>query len=55
MRWPTEIGDETEQAYARGDLFQKRRGLMDEWAAFCSRPLPAEDDNVVELRATAVA
>lgn len=29
------LGDKVEQAYARGDLFQKRRKLMDDWAAFC--------------------
>jgi integrase len=28
------IGDETERAYQRGDLFDKRRRLMDAWAAF---------------------
>ncbi|WP_119417952.1 tyrosine-type recombinase/integrase [Desertibaculum subflavum] len=28
------LGDKVEQAYARGDLFQKRRVLMDDWAAF---------------------
>ncbi len=44
------LGDKAEQAYARGDLFQKRRRLMQDWAEFCSRPMPAEG-NVVELRA----
>jgi integrase len=29
------IGDETRQAYQRGDLFEKRRKLMDVWAEFC--------------------
>jgi integrase len=29
------IGDETEAAYARGDLFDKRRKLMNDWAAYC--------------------
>jgi integrase len=29
------IGNKVEAAYRRGDLFDKRRGLMDEWAAFC--------------------
>jgi hypothetical protein len=29
------IGDETEAAYARGDLFDKRRKLND-WAAYCA-------------------
>lgn len=28
------IGDKTEAAYRRGDLFEKRRRLMAEWAAF---------------------
>jgi integrase len=31
------IGDKVEQAYARGDLFAKRRRLMEEWAAFCAK------------------
>lgn len=30
------VGDETEAAYRRGDLFEKRRALMDDWAEFCS-------------------
>lgn len=25
------VGDDTERAYQRGDLFEKRRKLMDEW------------------------
>ena len=29
------ISDAVEAAYRRGDLFQKRRRLMDEWARFC--------------------
>jgi len=29
------IPDETERAYRRGDLFEKRRRLMAEWAKFC--------------------
>jgi integrase len=32
------VGDAVEQAYARGDLFDKRRRLMEDWAAFCIRP-----------------
>ena len=43
------LGDAAEQAYARGDLFQKRRLLMQAWAEFCSRPAPAGE--VVPLRA----
>jgi len=29
------IGDKVEQAYRRGDALDKRRALMDAWAAFC--------------------
>jgi integrase len=32
------VGDDTERAYHRGDLFEKRRELMDAWAAFCDGP-----------------
>jgi integrase len=30
------IESEVERAYRRGDLFQKRRALMDAWAAYCN-------------------
>lgn len=40
------IKDKAEAAYARGDLFQKRRALMEDWAAACGKA-PAE---VVALR-----
>jgi integrase len=37
------IGDKVEQAYRRGDLFDKRRRLMKEWATFCtSAPVKAD-------------
>ncbi|WP_408873326.1 tyrosine-type recombinase/integrase [Gluconobacter roseus] len=29
------IGDKVEAAYRRGDLFEKRRKMMEEWAAYC--------------------
>lgn len=32
------IGSKVEAAYRRGDLFEKRRRLMDDWADFLSRP-----------------
>ncbi len=35
------VGDETEQAYRRGDALDKRRELMDAWASFCF-PTPAK-------------
>lgn len=31
------IGDKVEAAYRRGDLFEKRRRLMAEWATFCRK------------------
>ena len=31
------IGNAVEAAYRRGDLFEKRRHLMNDWAAFCER------------------
>jgi integrase len=30
------VGDETERAYDRGDLFEKRRKLMDAWSRYTS-------------------
>jgi integrase len=30
------VGDKVEAAYRRGDLFEKRRRLMDAWAQFCA-------------------
>jgi integrase len=35
------VGNKTEAAYQRGDLFEKRRKLMDAWASYCSK-LPAK-------------
>ena len=29
------VRDKTEAAYQRGDLFEKRRKLMDQWAQYC--------------------
>ena len=43
-------GDETELAYKRGDLFDKRRRLMEAWAKYCASA-PAERDRIVPLRA----
>jgi integrase len=37
------IGNSVEAAYRRGDLFDKRRRLMAEWAAFSTRPWSAGD------------
>jgi integrase len=44
------IGDATEAAYRRGDLFDKRRNLMSEWAKFV-HTAPATGTNVVNIKA----
>ncbi len=41
------VGSKTEAAYARGDLFDKRRRLMEDWATYCGRPSVRREDNVV--------
>jgi len=30
------VGDKVEAAYRRGDLFEKRRQIMEAWSGFCS-------------------
>jgi integrase len=45
------VDDKVEAAYRRGDLFDKRRRLMDAWAEFCSKP--AVGGGVVPMRAKA--
>jgi integrase len=44
------VADAVERAYRRGDIFQKRRQLMDAWARFCSTT-PAAGDKVVSFAA----
>ena len=44
-------GDKIEAAYARSDVLEKRRKLMDEWAALCSAK-PAKSGEAIVLRAT---
>jgi integrase len=43
------VSDKVEAAYRRGDMFQKRRQLMDAWARFCTAPAVAGE--VVTLAA----
>jgi integrase len=45
------VAGETEEAYFRSDLLDKRRLLMDAWAGYCARP--ATGGEVVPLRASA--
>jgi integrase len=42
------VGDKVEAAYRRGDLFEKRRKLMEAWAAFCCSPATAGE--VIPIR-----
>jgi integrase len=34
------VGNAVEQAYRRADALEKRRKLMDAWAAYCAQPVP---------------
>jgi integrase len=43
------IGNETEAAYQRGDLLEKRRKLMQAWADYCSRESQAARRGVVAI------
>ena len=44
------IPDAVEAAYRRGDLFEKRRRLMNDWGRYCSQPAASKGE-VVTLRA----
>ncbi|MEP9386469.1 integrase arm-type DNA-binding domain-containing protein [Mesorhizobium sp. KR9-304] len=43
------VGDKTEAAYRRGDMVEKRRRLMDDWAVFCDKG-KSTADNVTPIR-----
>jgi len=44
------VGNKVEEAYRRGDLFEKRRQLAEAWAKFLATPVPASD-NVISIAA----
>lgn len=44
------IGDKVEAAYRRGELLEKRRRMMADWAAFCERPIVKGGADVVPLK-----
>ena len=46
------IGDKAEQAYRRSDALEKRRKLMDQWAAYCSTP---KADKIVYISSVTTA
>lgn len=43
------VTDKVEAAYRRGDMIEKRRRLMDDWAEYCSR-VPEAGGNVTVIR-----
>jgi integrase len=47
------VGSKVEQAYMRGDMFEKRRRLMQQWATFCTMSAAQErQSNVAPIRQT---
>jgi len=44
------IADKVEAAYRRGDLFDKRRGLMDAWGAFTKLPSAKAKGTLVSMK-----
>jgi integrase len=45
------VGNKVEAAYRRGDLFEKRRRLMQQWATFCTAaPVGERQGNVTPMR-----
>jgi hypothetical protein len=47
------IGNKVEAAYQRGDLFEKRRKLMETWASYCATaPVQERQNNVTALWAS---
>ena len=44
------VSDKVEAAYRRGDMFEKRQRLMEDWAEYCENPV-ALAANVVAIRA----
>jgi len=47
------VSSKVEQAYRRGDMFERRRRMMAIWATFCSTPREVAAPNVTVLRDTA--
>ncbi len=47
------IGNATEASYARGDLLEKRRRIMTQWAQHCASPSAPADRKVVTLHGAA--
>ena len=45
------VGDKTERSYRRSNALERRRALMDAWAAYCERAPAAEGGKVVDIAA----
>ena len=45
------VADKVEAAYRRGDMIEKRRRLMTDWADYCGMVRAGEAGNVVAMRA----
>ena len=45
-----QLKDKAEAAYQRGDLFIKRKGLMEAWARYCDTVPAAKGNNVIPMR-----
>jgi integrase len=47
------VGSKVEQAYQRGDMFEKHRRLMQQWARFCTTvPAQVTASNIAPIRQT---
>jgi integrase len=43
------LGDKTQAAYQRGDMFERRRALMNDWATFIDTP--PSSGNIIQFKA----
>jgi integrase len=44
------VSSKVEQAYRRGDMFERRRRMMAAWATFCGTPKEVVQSNIATLR-----
>ena len=49
------LATRSSKAYRRGDLFEKRRRLMQQWATFCAASPTKRDGNITVLRSRMTA
>jgi integrase len=49
------IGNKAEASYGRGDLFNKRRGLMDAWASYCGQNAEKHGQVSIGLRSRMIS